>query len=327
VAHLGAVQGLEVLALPVVHHIAQQAIILEHDRVPDGPPLPDLGAQGRGRGRLLAGDGARGDDVGDDGVATLEVARHEALEVAGGRLDVARLERGRRGRAGRGGLRSVWGDALRLGGRAASLGADAAATVGPVGGQAPALGQVGPPALLGGVLGGGAVYFCIRCLRVHARLLEMSCTPGDGGSICPQAVAVCSLLLSSYHRAMLSREGEGASGLTFPTRRQSAAKSILRMPQCGCGFQGENAPRSHVPGITVPGSRSVLPLPALRGLGLCSWWSSNVEPYVEPSVSSYVPALRHRPTLPAILPTGSVATRPIPSSVTLYIYTTSRDHV
>jgi len=38
------------------------------------------------------------------------------------------------------------------------------------------------------------------------------------------------------------------------------------MPRCGCGFQGENAPRSHVPGITVPGSRSVLPLPALRGL-------------------------------------------------------------
>ena len=62
-------------------------------------------------------------------------------------------------------------------------------------------------------------------------------------------------------------------------------------------------------------------------LGLCSWWSSNVEPYVEPSVSSYVPALRHRPTLPAILPTGSVATRPIPSRVTLYLYTTSRDHV
>ena len=136
VAHLGAVQGLEVLALPVVHHIAQQAIILEHDRVPDGPPLPDLGAQELGRGRLLAGDGARGDVVG--GFAALEGARHEALEV---------------------------------------------------------------------------------------------------------------------------------------------------------------------------------------------WWSSNVEPYVEPSVSSYVPALRHRPTLPAILPTGSVATRPIPSRVTLYLYTTSRDHV
>ncbi len=69
--------------------------------------------------------------------------------------------------------------------------------------------------------------------------------------------------------------------------------------------------------------RSVLPLPAIRGLGLCSWWSSNVEP----SVSSYVAALRHRPTLPAILPAGSVATRPGPSSVTLYLYTTPRDHV
>ena len=72
-------------------------------------------------------------------------------------------------------------------------------------------------------------------------------------------------------------------------------------------------------------AESVLPLPAIRGL-----WSLllvDVEPYVEPSVSSYVPALRHRPTLPAILPTGSVATRPIPSRVTLYLYTTSRDHV
>jgi hypothetical protein len=99
------------------------------------------------------------------------------------------------------------------------------------------------------------------------------------------------------------------------------------MPRCGCGFQGENAPRAHVPGITVPGSRAVLPLPALRGLGLCSWWSSNVEPYVEPSVSSYVPALRHRPTCPLYFRPDLSRLRPIPSRVTLYLYTTSRDHV
>ncbi len=70
----------------------------------------------------------------------------------------------------------------------------------------------------------------------------------------------------------------------------------------------------------------IRPLARLR-LGLRSWWSSNVEPYVEPSVSSYVPALRHRPTLPAILPTGSAADSSDPLSrnpVSLHHFPRSR---
>jgi hypothetical protein len=78
-----------------------------------------------------------------------------------------------------------------------------------------------------------------------------------------------------------------------------------------------NAARKDSLPSTVPGGYY---LGALGGrLGLRSWWRSNVEPYVEPSVSSYVTALR----CPLYFRPDSSD----PSRVTLYLCTTSRDHV
>jgi hypothetical protein len=107
--------------------------------------------------------------------------------------------------------------------------------------------------------------------------------------------------------------------------RQSAVGSVVEPSYTRQG-RPPTLPRSHVPCITVPASRSVLPLSAIRGLGLCSWWSSNVEPYVEPLRQLLRPGPTSPPYVARYTSDRICRDSSDPPSVTLYLYTTSRDN-